>query len=333
MTAKFAFVISVDELSPLCLPCYGHRGHYTPELDRLASRGRVYHEHHACGLELAQTWAEWHMGHLGPIPRELPTSSHGESWRELGVAADVRETRLDEIPVYPPLPTEGAYLRWVLLRREGLSDESLLDWLEQYLAGQRAQLEHLSGRSGTERPEVLWILTSARGCIPKWNDPAPSPLHSVVAGSLSGQLWTPLILTGAPRTPEYGSRHVNLSTSLDVHVTLREWFGLPEISATGTEACSLLTEGEPPKRQLLLMAGDLVGWRSAEDLLVVSQSEFADPPESQPLQPRLYYKPEDRFDVNDMSGNNQQKTAARWEQLQSAMIRQRILRSGQNAPR
>lgn len=323
MTAKFAIVISVDELSPLCLPCYGHRGHYTPELDRMASRGRVFHEHHAHSLDLAQTRAEWHMGHAGPMLRELPSSTLSEAWRELGVAADVREARLEESPDFPPLPTEGPYLRWVLLRREGHSDESVLAWLERCLAGQRAQLADLGSRPAAVSPDVLRILTSARGGIPAWNDPTPSLLHSVVADSLSGRLWTPLILAGGPGIPEYGSRHVNLSTSLDLHVTLREWFGQPETTASGAEACSLLKGRETRERQLLLMAGDLVGWRSEEDLLVVTQSAFAVTPEVQPLEPRLYYKPEDRFDVNDMSGNNQRKTATRWEQLQAAMIRHR----------
>lgn len=139
--------LAVDDLRPE-LGCYGARHMVTPNLDRLAARGRLFRSHYAqvptCG---ASRYALW----TGRYPRQA---------RALGNGAFVLAPRAEPAEAYS-LPQ--------LFRRNGYATESLgkISHSPDGLAGG----EDGAPRTGSERPELPFSWDRMWGPAGEWGTP------------------------------------------------------------------------------------------------------------------------------------------------------------------
>ncbi len=353
MVERQVVVIGLEALSPLAVPCYGNRCQLTPELDRLAAQGLVFHEHYARSPNPEVTCLDW----LGkevhpaewpcnsaysaemPFPNSLtpPLEQARHDWEAAGVATRFHFVSVNEPPVMEWIPSTGTRLIWLFVRRESADDNAVLAWLEQLLAhlrGMSAQTQaaHHAGSSPETTPRERWVVvTAARGTSPVIERAESTGVEQGLAESLGALLWSPLILAGVAGTPEFGKRELRLSSSADCGRILRGWFR----ADGGTESPSQKAENQPITTSespyawiqntlaalppgLLQWDQDRIAWRTEDDLLLVPRTCLLADEEEPPPEARFFHKPEDRFEVNDLATTVQELLLTRWQALRQA---------------
>lgn len=370
MLERQVVVIGLEALSPLAIPCYGNRCQQTPELDRLAARGLIFHEHYARTPNPEITCLDWlgreiHPVELSPFENtagqesdssagavDVPFPDHvtpsleqaRRDWEAAGVTTRFHFVSVHEPPVEEWIPSTGTRLVWLFVRRESADDNAVLAWLEQMLAHLRGMSERIPATAVTENatentttaagahspagtPLERWIVvTAARGMLPEIERTESTGVEQVLSKSLGPVLWSPLIIGGVTGTPEFGQRELRLTSAADGGRILRNWLTteqqtespatLSNVSYTGIQ--NTLAASRPG---VLQWDRDRIAWRTEEDLLLVPRASLLTAEAEPPSEARLFRKPEDRFEMNDLATTVPELLHTRWQALRDAYAR------------
>ncbi len=152
----------------------------------------------------------------------------------------------------------------------------------------------------------------------------PRPMHSLVEEVTRTPLLLRLFDTESFDVEFAGTRSQRLVQTADLAGTLLDFFQLP-LSPAVTDGRSLLNElieTEPPREMICFTDGaGARGIRTAEWSCLVRESEEANDVAPGDLEPsvQLFAKPEDYWEVNDVSGQQREVTAALIERLDATL--------------
>jgi arylsulfatase A-like enzyme len=155
-------------------------------------------------------------------------------------------------------------------------------------------------QSGSSAPTLV-LITAAQGLTVH----APGVLRDEWEPAAEETVHVPLMIRGAD--VHRGVRRHSLTQPVDIFPTLLEWFGLEPLDA-GLDGRSLLAESrgdqsEPRQVAFATDGGDLTTVRTPNHYFVQKGVPKSAEPDSEPAQ-RLFAKPEDAWEVNDVAGQN-----------------------------
>ncbi len=348
-------MLTFDRLSRRCLGCYGHEWIETPNLDRLASRGLVFDQHFVSPDRSAEH--AWHLSfwpqlvEAGIDVRQLvePAVEVDDSTLEklpLAILVAMAESELAKLAQ----DTETRWLLWVTSAgiawpcvafdtfAELYADELSLDEdsrpecdevreAEVAYAACVTQLDHLIGQllDSIERlfgddPPLLIVTALAGESLGESEQLPLSHLNSAPPESAAGLrdelVHTPLLIAHATRDRSSG-RQQELTQADDLLPTLCDWFGLDPAVDTASDGRSLLP----------LMRHEPTAWRDSLVLLDVDESAalrtrdclLVRPDSTGEIAPKLYLKPEDTWEVNDIAEQSEDRVADLTAQLKSRL--------------
>lgn len=213
---------------------------------------------------------------------------------------------------------------WIRLLSSGDQNASCTDTirqLEQVLATteQLAQ-KYQSALTEPADSSIAWIISSEQ--IPLGEqapaEDAPDHLSRYTKErqlSLSGKLWRPLILSGNFLPEDCPQRVGSITIAQDLHETIDDYLELKSASSPASPFRSLIRHlnevqklpselNQQSQRRFLLLDANRIGLRTETDLTVITNNagESSEEPNSIPAQ--YFLKPEDRYDVNDLSSTD-----------------------------
>ncbi|HEV8000591.1 MAG TPA: sulfatase-like hydrolase/transferase [Planctomycetaceae bacterium] len=155
-------------------------------------------------------------------------------------------------------------------------------------------------QSGSSTPTLV-LITAAQGLTVH----EPGVLRDEWEPAAEETVHVPLMIRGAD--VHRGVRRHSLTQPVDIFPTLLEWFGLQPPDA-GLDGRSLLAESrgdqsEPRQVAFATDGGDLTTVRTPNHYFVQKSVPKSAEPDSEPAQ-RLFAKPEDAWEVNDVAGQN-----------------------------
>ncbi len=309
MPKKILFFITVDQLAPTDLACYGNRETQTPSLDALVLDGVLFDEHYAPAIFPNASLNAWLTGqptHLQnePVTTELKPSLTNELMETL-ISKKVHVSKIEypdnNFPeqlsqFFDAAHKQDRSLCWLRLSTscDATASERATQ-LEDALSNLQKNIEKYWDAS------IIWLITAEQGQMPEeeLSENISALYASQLQQSLSRKLWRPLILSGNYLPEDCPQRIQSLTVAQDVHGTILEFLDC-EIP-TGSNSHSLLRcLSQPPQqeRQLLLLDENQAGLRTATDLTVIALNPDE---EIFSASAQYYLKPEDRNDINDLS--------------------------------
>jgi len=287
MTDDAALILlTFDRLSPLQLTAYGNEDADTPRFDEMLKRADVYYEFYA------------QPGYLSPqLDRMLEDlkSAQVNSVRLSIESADAIQNHM-----VPPRSFTRVELK--------IDNAAPADVVEKYV---EAVFESLAV------PEnCWWIITADRGGdLEEWKD-LNAGFTAAFAESLTRRLWAPLIIV-RPDRDRNARRHQQLLTTGDLISTIYDVLQIPR--SAGSNEFSAFDETH--RSELLLTDSETCGLRTPDRLLVAPRKLLEDPAalEFSTDWPRLFIKPDDRFDVNNLAVNEPERTAELLHRLQELL--------------
>ncbi|MCG6157892.1 hypothetical protein [Rubinisphaera margarita] len=278
-------LLSFDTLSPLQLTPYGNIDAETPLLDELLKRADVYYEFHA------------------------QPGVFAESRDRLAATLQNAGIESDRLVV-----DSGDAIERTTIRPRSFMHVELVIGSAPSVDAVDILIE--SALAALDPPgNCWWIITANRGGdLSQWQD-LEVRFGEAFTESLTRKLWAPLIVI-SPDPERTARRHQELLTSADLIPTVCEILRIsqPEWS-TGI---SIVDRSRQPRSELLLLAETHCGLRTPDRLLVTPRELLAATSESEfsTEWPRLFVKPDDRFDVNNLAVNEPQRAADLLARLQ-----------------
>tara|TARA_R110002020_G_scaffold29732_1_gene93829 strand:+ start:650 stop:1501 length:852 start_codon:yes stop_codon:yes gene_type:complete len=270
-------IISVKSLSPLALSIYGNETISTPHLDQLAWTGTVFHEYHSNHEGFAKVFEQV----------QLYCNENHLSFAPNSIS-------VGELPaVIMPVERDILWYRIDNDRDETASD--IVQAIEQLIYRIIQKLDINS---------CNWIITAESGGFLDKEQSSAASFAIDYQNSLTRQFWAPLIISPARENAEHCRNHSLLFVD-DLLTLICEQSGLnSEFIMKGRE-------------EILLESENQIGLRTSKWLLCLPRTEIDPTNEYSHLleEPELFAKPEDRFDLNDISQSEPELTSDLMQKL------------------
>lgn len=313
-------VLHTHALNVAYLGCYGNEWVATPNIDRLASEGIVFDQHYAetpsAKAGGASLKDHFHVvrGDFKAVQKKLRDVRREESWlvwAELPSLAPPWKVPNDDLELYFQEEAEDAPQPW-LDPPVGLLENP--DDLERLQDTYGAVVTHFDSQIGALREtfeetwnEIIVILTASSG-FALGEHGAIGPHRAW----MHEEVWHLPLIIRLPRAEEAGRRVSVITQPSD----LINW--LTSESERGIGACIrgdriVLREFACGKQQIA--SSEEWALRTAEwSFLLPVEVPAGDPPRA----PQLYVKPDDRWEVNDVSQHHPELVESFSERLHSA---------------
>ncbi|TWT64106.1 hypothetical protein [Rubinisphaera italica] len=270
-------IITVNALSPLDLPVYGNEKISTPGLDQLGWTGTVFHEYHTSPAGFAKTFDQ-----LQPFCNANDISIACHSIQPKDIPSELAPAECD--------------VTWYRIASD--LDEKAM---EIVLAIEELICLITHKR---EANSFHWIITTESGGFLDNEQCSSASFAADYQHSLTRQFWAPLIVSSAGENAEH-CRNQSLMSAEDL---------LPVICNLLELNAGLVIQN---RQEILLHSDKQLGLRTAEWLLCIPQSEKNRLEENSLhfQEPELFAKPEDRFDLNDISQSEPELTSQLMQKL------------------
>ena len=267
------------------LGCYGNEWVATPNLDRLAAEGIVFDQHFAESPPVRFEPAEHRtLAAIDDLPDAVPDIDSGVVW--------IAGPRLS-----PPWDAETCVVDYA-------EDDELIPW---FGAASRVTPDDLPSVRATYAGVVTYFDAQLGNLLDELGDDwtiivtassglAIEELAIGASGIGEESVHLPLMIRFADRR-HAGERTCALTQPSDLAAALRTLLGLPATS--GHDLLALVRgDGESPRSNVVCVAGDGISAtvRTPEWALLRSADSAS----------RLYVKPEDRWEVNDVAPNHRE---------------------------
>jgi len=257
-------LLTAGNLSPLDLAVYGNAESQSPALNRLASEGTVFHEFYRSSQSIEQA-----------IHQAVTK-----------IGNEREAIRLNEIDHIEDFSTEAKVLNWIRLpSRVDQNPEQTVEQLEAICSTLTA--------GETLRDRVL-LITSEAPSTTAISTGGDSRFGESGDRSLTLGAWAPLIIVKQAHDDRTHCREQSLVSADELSELIVQL-----ISATDEIDLNIGQE------EIVLETDARIGLRTKHRLLIVEKSEIAatSPNSLETVNAELYAKPEDRFDLNDISAN------------------------------
>ncbi len=321
-----ALVIAVHGFHAGYLGCYGNDWIDTPTFDRLAARGVVFDQHYADRPDAAGAWRAWRTGRYHLPCGDLFQVLHSQGVR-LTLVADERAVVPDDLgpewqrvaapdnaSISPALAaldrasslvwlqTSALLPPWPPAEQETESEEIgevvlLQSGYARAVGALDASLAHLLDRleQRGRYDDVLLVLTSDGGFALGEHGGTGFDLPSLH----EERIHLPLIVR-LPGAAEAGRRVFALTQAVDLLPTLFDFFSVPIPAAVHGHSLRPLLLGEADAVRPYAYAGIPAGESIEYALRTPTWGFLLRDPSPPGTGPRLYVKPDDRWEVNNV---------------------------------
>ena len=349
MAAK-AVVIAFDRLSSGALGCYGNIEVNTPRFDQLAAESVVFDQHFGGNFDPAARDHAWWTGcqqflrtpdqqsacaHLADLLRAAGVSTR--MIRDASAESSVPgETRFDEVwPLDMPAGDDafGRQCRDTIDKWVSETPQTgLLWWQDPGLTSsdQLGRTEMLDRRLGIildrlddlSDENLLTIVTAAEGSLRG----DQSKLLTGERPLAEEQVHTPLLIR-APQTFPGGTRRQSLVQTIDLPPTLLDWFGVShrQPRCDGHSLIPILRDNNATDVHECLFLGErnrTAAIRTFDWYLIGTIARSDETGQVRLLESgrRLYLKPDDLWDIQDVAAQAPRETAELAERLEKFLV-------------
>ena len=324
MPRKILIFITVDNLSCAELACYGNEHVQTPGLDELVIQGVLFDEHYASTTNVNASLTAWATGLAVSSAEQnnLEEASLGQLLQflenqqiatfHIDDQASQNETQSQLHLFFEELNQKQANVFcWIQTSADQL--ESVVSQIQKKLKTFLAENAECS---------IAWGITSEN--LSSWQDQSEytATYADPLQNSLSRKLKRPLIISGNFLPENCPQRFSHLTIAQDLYWTIIDYLDLDIKKENSSKFYSLLPalfdekrETTCKQRQLVLLDENVIGLRTATDFTVLDR-ESIDANQQIAIEEICFYlKPDDAFDINDISSNDPETVQQRLQCL------------------